>query len=315
MPVDLSQWIKGLGLPETEQKTVLEAIGKGGDAALKYIEGNQLRQDEFSRKLDDVKKKEEDLAKAITEENKFHTELAGWKKGSEKRLADAVAAREAAERRLQTARDKAKEIATEHDIPAETLEALFEGVAATPNNNEPPARREPENTDPDLAPVTVGAFRAEARAYARFAALIPSLEREHYRLFGENAAAPDWEKMIEETVAARGAKTIKQVYEETFKVSEKREEIRNKEIDTRIATARQEAADAERAKILADNPSLGVTTRGNERQGSPVLEHARKQAVAAAAAGGTARPATAVSPVAAAVEAFNQGKYKTDKAA
>lgn len=314
MPVDLKQWVAGLKLPEAEQKAVLDAIGKGGDESLKYIEGNQLRQDEFSRKLDDVKKKEAELAKAIADENKFHGELATWKKGSEKRLADAVAAREAAERRLAAARDKVKEIATEYEIPAETLDPLFEGVTATPaNNNEPPARRAPENDDPDQQPVTVGTFRAEARAYARFAALIPSLEREHYRLFGDTAQAPDWENLIEKTVAAKGAKTIKQVYEEEFKVAEKREEIRNSAHQADIEKARREGAEAERAKLLADNPAMGVQTRTGERQGSPVLDHARRQAEAAARTGGNPRPA--VSAVQAAVDAFNKGTYKTDKAA
>jgi hypothetical protein len=307
MPVDIAQWIKGLELPEAEQKVVLEAIGKGGEKALKYIEGNQLRQDEFSRKLDDVKKKETDLAKAIEDENKFHTELASWKRGSEKRLADATAAREAAERKLATARDKVKELGTEYEIPAETLDPLFEGVT-TPNNNEPPVRREPEIVDPDLQPVTMGTFRAEARAYAKFAALIPSLEREHYRLFGDTAEAPNWEKLIEETVAARGAKTIKQVYEETFKVAEKREEIRNNAHQADIEKARKEGADAERTKILADNPTAATSVRTGERQGSPVLAMATRQA-AEAAKNGTPPPRT-TNPVQAAVNAFNDGKYK-----
>jgi hypothetical protein len=169
--------------------------------------------------------------------------------------------------------------------------------------------------EPDPRYVTRETFQTEARAYAKFAALIPSLERQHFKLFGESAQAPNWEQLIEKTVAARGTLTLTQVYEQEYKVPEKREEVRNSEVESRIATKVKEAVDQERARILADNPTLADrnNARSGEREGSPVLALASKQAAEAAKTG--VKLASLPSPVSAAVAAFNSGKYKAGEKA
>jgi hypothetical protein len=314
MPVDLAAWIKGLGLPEDKSKSVLELIGSGGDAANKYIEGNQLRQDEFSRKMDaltaDVKKKEAELTTKLANEDKYHDSLASWDVKRKKELSDATAAREQAEQRLAAARDKVLALAKENDLPEDEIGKLFEGA--------PVSRTTPPNTtvDPkelDSRFVTREDFRTEAKAYAKLATLIPALERNHFKLFGDAAEPPDWEKLIEETTKLGGAKTLKQVYEETYKVAEKREEITTASWNAKIETAKKEAAEQERAKLLADNPALGQSVRSGEREGSPVLALATKQRQEADKNKPPAN--TGMSAVQSAVAAFNSGKYNKDKAA
>lgn len=314
MPVDLGKWVEGLKLPEAERKVVLDALGKGGEDALKYIEGNQLRQDEFSKKMNDlqtdIQKKEKDLEAKIANEDKYHNSLATWDTKRKKELEDATTARKKAEDALAAARDRVTALATEHDLPADEIQKLFEGA--------PVARQETHErgVDPkelDNRYVTRESFQIEAKSYARLATMIPALERQHFKLFGDAAEAPDWEKLIEETTKLGGAKTLKQVYEETYKVSEKREELRNADIDARVKKAREEGEEAARAKILADNPTIGQSIRSGEREGSPVLALATKQRIEADKG---KPPIAAQSPVAAAVAAFNSGKYKTgDKAA
>jgi len=318
MPVDLGKWVEGLKLPEADRAAVIAAIGKGGEDALKYIETNQLRQDEFSKKMNDlqtdIQKKEKDLEAKIANEDKYHNSLASWDTKRKKELEAATTARQQAEQRLAAARDKVLALAKENDLPEDEIGKLFEGAPnVTPNTDQ----NRSTNFDPKEFEgrfVSKETFQNEARAYAKFAALIPSIEREHFKLFGEAAETPNWEKLIEDTVAAGGTKTLKQIYEDQYKVSEKREQLRNADVDKRIADARTEAAQAERAKILADNPTLAnAGVRSGEREGSPVLAMATKQAAEAAKG---KPPVTAQSPVAAAVAAFNSGKYKAgDKAA
>jgi hypothetical protein len=318
MPVDLGKWVEGLKLPEAEKAAVVAAIGKGGDEALKYIEGNQLRQDEFSRKLNDlqadIQKKEDDLKRKVAVEDSYHNSLATWDTKRKTELAEAKTARETSERVLAAAREKVAKLATDFDIPADQVSGLFEGAPVVTRQDPPPNTHvDPKEFEGRF--VSKETFQAEARAYAKFAALIPSLERQHFKLFGEAAESPNWEKLIEDTVAASGAKTLKQIYEDQYKVNEKREELRNAEVTAKVETARREGAEAERAKMLADNPTLaGQGVRSGEREGSPVLALAKTQA--AKAAEGKAPVTAPVNPVAAAVAAFNSGKYKTgDKAA
>ncbi len=314
MPVDLGKWVEGLKLPEAERAAVIAAIGKGGDEALKYIEGNQLRQDEFSRKLNDlqsdIQKKEKDLEAKIANEDKYHNSLATWDTKRKKELEDATTARKKAEDALAAAREKVSALATEHDLPADEIQKLFEGApVARQENNE----RGVDPKELDSRYVTRDDFRVEARSYARLATMIPALERQHFKLFGDAAEAPDWEKLIEETTKLGGAKTLKQVYEETYKVAEKREELTNASWNAKIETAKKEAAEQERAKILADNPTLAnAGVRSGEREGSPVLALATKQRIEADKG---KPPVAAQSPVAAAVAAFNSGKYKTGEKA
>jgi len=319
MAFDIANWVKGLKLPEAEQAAVLAAIGKGGKDALEFLEGNQLRQDEFSRKMNAEQKRiealEKDLSTKMAQEDRFHTELSTWKTGSEKKYNDAVEARKKAEDALQAARDKVKTIQEEFEVPQDRINQLFEGVPARASNDTPPARSHEDNLkELDGRYVTREMFQAEARAYARLSALTPTLTMQHLRLFGQDAELPDWDKLIEDTITAKGAKTLQQVYEDHYKIADKRKELADKDIENRIATARKEAADAERAKILADNPTLGTTVRTGEREGSPILNLARRQA-AEDAAKRVNQPTAIVSPVQAAVQAFNEGKYKNGKAA
>lgn len=318
MPIDVAAWVKGLELPEAEQAAVLAAIGKGGEKALKYIEENQLRQSDYSKKMDaltaDVKKKEADLAKQKETEDNYHNSLASWDTKRKKELADATAAREKAERALATARDKVLELAKENDLPADDIAKLFEGAPASSGNNEPRnSGVDPKELDSRF--VTREDFRVEAKSYARLATMIPGLERNHFKLFGDNAEPPDWEKLIEKTVATNGTKTLKQVYEEEYKVADKREELKTAAWNAKIETARKEAAEAERAKILADNPTLANVggVRTGEREGSPVLALATKQRIEADK--GKVPANTGMSAVQSAVAAFNSGKYKSGEKA
>jgi septal ring factor EnvC (AmiA/AmiB activator) len=314
MPVDLSAWVKGIGLSEAEEKTVLEALNKGGEKATKYIEENQLRQSDYSKKMDaltaDVKKKETELATKIANEDKYHDSLASWDTKRKKELSDATAAREKAEAALAAARDKVTKLAADNDLPADEIAKLFEGAPVSTNVNQN-TNQNVDTKELDSRFVSKEMFQAEARAYGKFAALIPGLERQYFKLFGDTADPPNWEALIDKAIAANGAKNIKQIFEEEYKISEKREELKNAETESRIKAAREEGATQERAKLLADNPTLSDRggVRSGEREGSPVLALATKQRMEAEK--GKA-PVASQNPVAAAVAAFNSGKYKVE---
>jgi hypothetical protein len=304
---ELDEWVKGLELSPDDQKIVLEKLGS--EKALSKVGSSIMAQRDYSKGMDELKAEktrlEADLQKKIADEDKksedYARSLGTWKTDKEKVLNDAIAAREAAEARLTAVQSKIKEIAPSYAIPESELSSVLNppASAATTHRSDPPREADTGKF------VSKDDFNSTVMNYAKLPAIIFDLGQQHLQLFGPNAPPPDFSALMEE--APKNKLTLKQMWEQKFKVPERRAAIAKETHDKEIADAEKRGAESERTKLLAENPGAAATVRRETGGGSPILDIARKHAK-------DAPPNAAPSPmrgIEAAISAFNQGTYRT----
>jgi hypothetical protein len=306
----LQTWVNTLGLSDADKTVVLAALGK--DAILPKVGESILAQGEFTRRMQDLQSKErtlEDQYKArIAEEEKKTTDFVNatgtWKTEKEALANDAIAKREAAEAALNRVKTEIQSLATDYGIPAERIPKFD---VTTPTNSTPTHNDLP-NRDLEGKFVTKEYMKGLEGSYVKLPAIITRLDREYERLFGRDAPLVDWEKVIDD--AGKNKRTLLQQFETEYKVPERRAAIAKEQHDKEIADAEARGAESARTKLLADNPGLATNTRRENGEGSPILAQARAQATERAKANNTPAPVDESRGVAAAVNAFRQGKYK-----
>lgn len=298
---ELKTWVGSLGLSEADQAVVVKSFSNPD--VLKKVESSILTQSEFSRKLDELKTKESTLEREYQEkvaaEDKFKESLVGWKTAKEKEIEAQVSkAREESEAKLTAARDKIRQLANAHGIPEDEIKDLVPASAT------PTPRVDPPRDDTSGRWMSKDEFRREAAAYARLPGLMVGLDREYYRLFGNDAPPPSWDKVIEE--AERTKKPLATVFSSTYKMDEKRAEISKIAHDKEIEDARKAGAESERSKLMAEHPEYNARTNVDRERSSPVLSIAREQMVKGAP-DGAKDPNRGTKSAAA---AWNEGKYR-----
>lgn len=304
---ELTDWLKGLGLPEDKLNVALGAIGD--DAIAAKIGEGVLAQQDYTRNMQGLKDKEKQLLADIDKKNReadaFRGSLVGWKTDKEKEFNDAVAAKTALERRLEAVRTSIKTIAGTYGIPDTDLAPI---MTADPNPNPaaPPARTEPERD-------AQGKFltREEAIDLPKITLVMNGLARQHATLF-PNVPFNDVEIYDN---ARKNNRSLEAEWKETYKVDDRRAELAKATHDQEIADAEKRGAESARSALLSENPTLAVRVRQEQHQGSPVLDRARAQGAAAAEAARKAGtpPVVEVNEgrgVDSAVRAFNAGKYQ-----
>lgn len=300
--VELKNWVKGLDIPEAEQAGIINSFSK--PEVIKKLESSILAQNDYSKKMDELKSEkdrlEADYQKRLKTEDSFRAGLTEWKTTAEKEYADKLkAATDESLAKLAAARDKIKSVADRYGVPEDEIKDLLSVQA--------PEKRVEVARDPETGKfVTLENFQKESNAFAKLPAIMVGLDREYYRLFGNDAPPVNWEKIIESATANR--RSVSTEFESTFKMEDKRKEIADAARKKELETAREEARTQERSKILAEHPELANRTVNRERPGSPILTEARRQAA-------TGKPPEHTtggprSAVEAAVAAFSSGKYK-----
>lgn len=316
---ELETFVKDLGLPAEKAKIVMDAIGSDA-ATLEKFGGHVLRQSDYSAKMGDLQKQkdalEADYQKKVNDEQNFHSSLVSWKSEKEKEAEGIIAkAKEEAQGKLTAVQQKIRELAERNGIPESEIKDMVDANIA-------PVRASDGNADPlrglDGRFVSVKEFADTARYYAKLPAIQMSLEREYFRLFGDDAPEPNWDKLIDDTQRvnesrAAGQKlSLAQMFEQTYKLPEKRAEVATKRRQEEIDKARKEGEEAALVKFRAEHPDLSTRTVDRERRGSPILEQARTHAAEGKRPNAEHGSHAAVS---AAVAAFNSGKYKEGHAA
>jgi hypothetical protein len=300
---ELQDWVKGLGLPEDKQKSVLESFG--APEVLTRVGESILARSDYSRRMDELKAKETqlqaDLTKKIAEEEKktldYSTSVGNWKKDKEKVLADAIKAREDTEAKLAAIQTKIKEVAPTYAIPEDQVNSILS--VAPPNTDRRDSNVRPRDEEGKY--VSQEQFNKTVMDYAKLPAIMTTLEREHLRLFGAEAEMPDWSTIVDE--ASKNQKSLKQMWEEKYKVPERRAAIAKDIHDKEIAEAEKRGAEAARSKWMAENPTNGPVRRDSD-VGSPALATIKR-----ANEDKNGRPDEARG-VAAAVAAFQEGRYR-----
>lgn len=299
---ELESWVTGLGLSEDKKKVVLEAMG--AEAVLPKVGETILMRADYSKNLDALAKDKERLEaeykQKVAAEDKFRESLSGWKTEAEQKYeASLKKAREESETRLAASRDKIKSLAERYSIPEEEVKDLLAAPATAP-------RTEPVR-DPDTGKfMSREEYSREAQSYVKLPAIMVGLDREYYKLFGNDATPINWEKVIEG--AQTNKRTVSQEFEFTFHMEDKRKEIGVAAHKKEIEDAEKRGADSARSKVFAEHPELAGRSVTREAPGSPILDEARKQAA-------TGKPPEHTtggprSAVEAATAAYLAGKYK-----
>jgi hypothetical protein len=300
---ELESWVKGLGIPEADQKVVLEKLG--AEAVLPKVGEAILMRSDYSKNLDALKQEKEKLEseyrQKVAAEDKFRESLTGWKTQKEKEYeGQLAAARQEAEAKLAAASAKIKAVADRYGVPEDEVKDL---LVAAPNPNPNPAPPRDSDTGKFLPREE---WNREAQAYVKLPAIMVGLDREYYRLFGNDAPPINWEKVIEGATANK--RPVSQEFESMFHMEDKRKEIAKAAHDKEIDDARKAGEQSAMSKLMAEHPELANRSVIREHRGSPILDEARRQAAAGKPpdkpAGG---PRSAVE---AAVKAFQDGRYK-----
>ena len=277
MPVDLNKWIADLEIPADQRQVVLDAIGKGGEKTLKHIEEGILRQEDYSRKQNELAAEKTRLENEYKAKNgeveTFKGELVTWKSGSEKKLQDAVSAREKTEQALAKVNEKIRSLATQYGIPDEEVKSLTSEI---PNREDGNQRRTEElGRDFNGKFVSKEEFDSTARNVVKIPAILLGIQNEHLRLFGATGVELDPLQLIED--AEKNKRTLRQEWETKFNVSARREEIKKQQQEAHDAELVKKTEESVRSKMFAEHPELGQTIRKINTQGSPVLASARER--------------------------------------
>lgn len=309
---DLEKFVTDLGLPADKAKVVLDAIGSDEGVRNKFGD-NVLRQSDYSAKMGDLQKEKDRLEaeyqEKVKKEETFHASLVGWKTEKEREAERIITeARQAAESKLSDVQKKVRELAQRNGIPEEEIKDLVAASTVenrrTPNDDQQPHRKNGEWMSKEE-------FRNEAKFYARLPAIQMSLEREYFRLFGQDAPDINWEKVIDGAQSSK--RSLQQEFEATYKLPEKRAEVAETKRKKEIEEAEKRGAEQARAKLMEDNPELaGRRSVTRDHRGSPILDQAREHAKKDQSQHTAHGPQDAVS---AAVKAFNEGKYREGQAA
>jgi hypothetical protein len=304
---ELEAFVKDLDLPADKAKAILDAMGSD-EKVLNKFGDNVLRQSDYSAKLNALQaekaKSEKELQERIAKEDQFHASLGEWKTKKEKEAEAAIAqAREEAEDRLAAVQARIKAIAQEEGISEDKIKDL---VTARPNETR--TRKEPAVRDPETGKWVSqdefnNKFRREGVEMAKLIPIMNRLEKDYRKLFGDDAPDVDYNKLID--VAASKGRKLSEVFEDEYHLSAKRKELDDNQRKKDLEDAERRGAESARSKLLSEHPELSSRQVTRERQGSAILDVARKQVEKGAPP--ARKPGEGVE---AAVNAFRSGKYK-----
>jgi hypothetical protein len=308
MPFDLNQWLAEVtadgSLSEAERKVVADTLAKD-PKVLKRLEEGQLRQSDYSRHMNDLKRQEQTLKATETALNQ-------WKSEAEGKLNAAVAERDALKTTAAQYEANVRAIASEYGLdPAEVSARLKAGLPAIAPGTTPPAHQQSGTPTMDTSKFLTREelekqFQTAQQAFPLLQATIIDLNAEHMRLFGQPLA-----NATELTQKAMEQKrSIREVWEEENRVADRR---------TQIAS---EAKAAEEARIRADERQKVLSEHSVPLASRPGVPHSAVFQLAGQSQqqnGGNATPPVPAAlrtaahenrGVEAAVRAFNEGKYR-----
>jgi len=290
MAFDLDTFLKDIGATGDEEAQLRAALGK--PERLTYLEGNQLRQAEFSKQMNALKTSQDEL-KAANE--RVTAEMAEWARiqaeGGEvtKKMQDDL---HKAEQRALVLTQRVQKIASDAGLdPTKALEGI----------DQPPPKVEPK-----VEPVDTSKF-VGARQFADISnylmALVtelPVLVDEHFALTGERLDTRALRAEIEARAKAKNpVLDPRAVWEEKYGIPEKRETKTREAREAEIKQAEQRGFERARSEAaLPVPPSAGTR--------SPVLRTADGQARTSV----LNRPAPETG-VRSAASALATGKYRT----
>lgn len=250
MAFDLDGFVKELGLDDAEAASVRTALGK--PERLTLLEKNQLRQSEFSKAMNGLTKEQQKLTDA---QARLDAEAAEWASLSAKEKEQATALRDNLEK------SQAKVLALEQRVARIATDAgldpqkALEGIEQTPvvKKEDPPAFDDSKFVKADQ-------FGTMSEYLFNLSVELPAIAQEHFDLTGERLDTRAIRAEIQNRSKVKGANLDpRSIWEETYKIPEKRAEKATAAHAAEIAAAEQRGADRVRSEAaLPIAPSSGM---------------------------------------------------------
>lgn len=250
MAFDVDNWLSELQKAGNLSPEVTASMktALGNPEVVKVLEGNQLRQSDYSRAMNELATKEQAAVK-------LQGELVAWRNDAEAKLK--AAGLTVAQERQERAKI---EVALKTAAETYNLDLTSLGLPAPDQTKPAPAKETPTNPDYMLKKDWETEAASIRGKFPFLPALIHDLSVEHQALFGKPLA--DSQGLVRK--ALETGKDIKTVWEEENKVAERRTQITEEAVTARINTAVQK-----REAELRSELQLPPTPRADSR--SPVL--------------------------------------------
>jgi hypothetical protein len=284
MKTSLNEYISSLDLT-AEEKAQLAPILANKKVTEKIDAELAGAQSEISRRFDEA-------AKVKDANDKYATELATWKTNAEKNVAA-----------LETNFRKANETNVQFKARLEALvrtgaldeDEVKDILAAEPNKADPP-KNDPAPRDDDGRFISREAYTKDATNFVRLPAQVNDLAAKHIALFGK--PIDNMDSLVVKAIEQK--KPLSEIWSQEYKVADREREL---------ATAREKEHDDqvrrdERQKVLSEvsNPTSRQVNAVSPVLGAfPVNKEVRHEGQ--------------TSGVAAAVAAYNEGKYRDNAVA
>ena len=291
MAFDLKGFYKDLGFTPEEEAAVSAALDK--PERLKLLEGNQLRQSDYSREKDKLAKAQTELEAA---KQRLDAEALEWAGLSAKDKTAATELRDSLEKaqaKVLTLTQRVERIATDAGLdPAKALEGI----------DQPPPKKEPETPAVDTSKfVGVDQFQSMSEYLFHLGLEIPAIAAEHQELSGERLDTRAFREEVQKRAKTKGANLDpRAIWEDMHQIQAKRDAKAKASREEEIKQA--ETRGFERAKseaALPVPPSQGFhspvlrTTDGAPRESilkRPAPESSVRAAAAALATGKYRQP-------------------------
>ena len=294
MAFDLKGFYKDLGFTPEEEAAVSAVLDK--PERVKVLEGNQLRQSDYSREKDKLAKAEGDLDAA---KKRLDAEALEWAGLSAAEKAQATELRDSldkAQAKVLMLTQRVERIAADAGLdPKKALEGIEQVV--------PPKKDEPPPVDTSKF-VGLDQFGSMSEYLFNLGLEIPAIAAEHLELTGERLDTRAFREEIQARAKTKGANLDpRSIWEEKYQIPQKRDEKSKAAREAELKQAEQRGF--ERAKseaALPVPPSHGLhspvlrTTNGEPRESvlkRPAPETGVRSAAAALATGKYRQPAGA----------------------
>ena len=249
MAFDTKQWLTDLGFTEAEIGELAPKFETRADS----LEKNQLRQADFSRAQDALKKQQEEVATLKAQEEQYINEwatLTATEKATGQRL------------RVEKEQAEARALALTQRLTRMAEEAGLDPKKALEGIDHPPPKKE----DPppiDTSQFVRGDQLGTISSYLfGLIAELPMLAQEHFDLTGERLDTRALRAKIEEQSKQKGANLDpRALWESTYNIPEKRATKAKQEREAELAAAEKRGYDKARTEqALPVPPSTGMNS-------------------------------------------------------
>lgn len=236
--MDLAGWLQELNaegsLTTEELAAVTAALGKAPVA--KRLGDSVLRQSDYSRHMDELRTKERETENIRAQLHEWKTKADADIARLTKRVEDGKITEAAYQARLTTLKTQADDLGLEIDT-------------SPPSAAAPPPAASPVSAVPEGYEELRAGFDKATKLFPRIPAMLQDLAYEHFELFGK------WPKLdpIMEKMLVTG-RPLREVWEEEYKVGDRRTALETERIETIKRTAANEAETRVRSELKAPRP-------------------------------------------------------------